>query len=78
MEITELQKLWLYSRGGRTVKDVIRINNNLYVAMRDKHRNVKIEIPTDRFIQEQYNTKKTRYYSPVPSKLILRNKQKTA
>lgn len=50
MTLTTLQKLWLNSRGGRTVNDVIEINGVLFVAMWSKKEWKAVEVPNDKSI----------------------------
>lgn len=50
VNITPLQRLWLESRGGRTINDVMEINGTLFVAMRSQKQWVSVIIPSDRTI----------------------------
>lgn len=52
--ITTLQKLWLNSRGGRTVNDVIEINGVLFVAMTDRRQWKAVEVPDDKYINDNF------------------------
>jgi hypothetical protein len=51
MTLTYLQQLWLNSRGGRTIKDVIVIDGELFIAMRSGGMWIPILIPSDRTIK---------------------------
>ena len=65
MTITPLQQLWLYSVGGRTIEDVKRRNRKMFVLMRSKREDVPVEIPNDKYINDNYTVESSiqpRYY----------------
>ena len=55
LKLTILQFLWLNSRGGRTLDDVIIHEGNLCVKMRSNREDTHIEIPSDFRIMHEYN-----------------------
>lgn len=75
--ITILQQLWLHSRGGRTIEDIVINNNYPCVVMRLYRQDVLVEIPTDKAILQDYCVKPS-YKSNFPSNpamLVLRLKR---
>lgn len=57
MTITPLQKLWLVSRGGRDVTDVMEHNGNFFVAMRCRGEWVAVQVLSDEGINREFRIK---------------------
>lgn len=55
LKLTVLQFLWLNSRGGRTLDDVVVYDGNLCVKMRSNKEDIHVEIPSDFYIMNEYN-----------------------
>lgn len=52
MKLTNKQKKWLITRGGRTYRDVVTDNGKLYVVMSTFCRDLKLyKIPNDKNIK---------------------------
>lgn len=51
MTLTYLQQLWLNSRGGRTIKDVIVIDGELFIDMRSGKKWIPMLVPSDKTIK---------------------------
>lgn len=81
MTLTYLQQLWLNSRGGRNISDVIVIDGELFIAMRSGGMWIPKLIPSDRTINifhklvtdkvstrlvNRYNTEIDRFVSKNP------------
>lgn len=58
--ITPLQKLWLTSRGGRTINDVVIHKNKPCVIMRYENEDNFIPLPSDKYIMQVYRVKSER------------------
>lgn len=78
LKLTILQFLWLHSRGGRTIDDVVVNNGQLCIQMSNKQQPVLRRIPDDKEIMREYNVvpsikpKYKEYKSSV--ELVLRGK----
>lgn len=68
--LSPLQIMWLHSRGGRTVEDVIEINGEYFVAMWNKNKYVPIILPLDSLIIEDYIV-----VNGADNRKVLRNKK---
>jgi hypothetical protein len=54
LKLTPLQFMWLNSQGGRTVRDIIVRDNGLFVKMRKERQDVLVRVPSDYFINLNY------------------------
>lgn len=78
LKLTILQFLWLHSRGGRTIDDVVVNNGHLCIQMSNKQQPFFRRIPNDKEIMREYNVvpsikpKYKEYKSSV--ELVLRGK----
>lgn len=54
IEITNLQLLWLTSRGGRDISDVVVHNDKPCIVMRYCREDKFVKIPSDKEITKQY------------------------
>ena len=71
VNITPLQRLWLESRGGRTIHDVMEINGSLFVAMRSEKQWVPVEIPSDEGINRLYRVRTDTNGTRLVSKYLI-------
>lgn len=55
VSLSHLQLMWLYSRGGRSVQDVLVENGEYFVVMRNQRKNVPVIIPSDIGILSEYH-----------------------
>lgn len=79
IEITNLQLLWLTSRGGRNFTDVIEMGGQLFVAMRSCGTWKPIMIPSDRWILKEYHEvflTPSRQPNKTKSPTVLRGRQR--
>lgn len=78
LPISILQFLWLNSRGGRTLDDVVVQNNKLGIMLRANGHDEFMEIPSDKDILREYNVVqsiKPRYHGYISHhELVLRGK----
>lgn len=74
MTLTYLQQLWLNSRGGRNISDVIVIDGELFIAMRSGGKWVPTLIPNDRQIKRIYHIE---YYTPKKTSYSLKHHKKS-
>ncbi len=53
--LSRLQLMWLYSRGGRTIDDVIEVNEDYFILMRSRNSYVPVIVPSDNGIHQEYS-----------------------
>lgn len=70
--LSRLQLMWLYSRGGRTIDDVIEVNEDYFILMRSRGSYVPVIVPSDFGIHQEYSIAVS-----ADSIKVLRNRNKT-